>query len=78
MGQPSKKCSKTCKWMAFLVFYHQILSARLSQLHMNGSLEAHNVTALVRMATFYYEAVLDVTKYSKAHNAMRRHLTAGA
>lgn len=64
--------------MAFLVFYHHILLARLSQLHMNGSLEAHNVTALVRIATFYYKAVLDVTKYSKAHNAMQQRLTACA
>lgn len=64
-GSALTKCSKT--WN-FLVLHHHVLSARpqlVTSLHINGSLEAHNVTALLWKATVYYEAVLDVTSTVK-------------
>lgn len=60
-----KKAKKKIKQMAFLVLHHHVFSARLhltswlTPLHTNGSLEAHNVTALVWKPTFHYEAVSD-------------------
>lgn len=78
MGQVEKKMHKMKTQMVFLVLDHHVFSARLpltswlTPLHTNGSLEAHNVTALVWKPTFHYEAVSDgCQKYSKAHNAMR-------
>lgn len=41
----------------------------VTPLHTNGSLEEYNVTALIWVATFYYEALLDIRSTVKL-NAM--------